>query len=145
MIRWIWPLKYILYSPKIHNEIQTSNGFWSAHQRVFSCQDFCSCHCSWIFVQRICTDTKPSRASTSLPAAPSPLRLWLGRSWGLTFHFSDPLFHRTNSYAGLGTCYMRLGETKIKGNSKIIYDSRCKVISALRLPVLFISMTSPLP
>lgn len=44
--------------------------------------------------------------------APVPLRswqpppFWLGRSWGLTFHFSDPLFLRANSYAGLEMCYV---------------------------------------
>lgn len=78
------------------------------------------CACVWIH-----TDTKPPCLLAVASSPPHSSRLRLGRSWGLTFHFPDPLFHRANSYAGLE---MWLGETKIKAISKIIHDSCCKVI-----------------
>lgn len=70
------------------------------------CICVCVCPCSRICV-RTCesAETESPRAALQLPAAPSS-HLWLGGSWGLTFHFSDPLFHRANSYAGLEMCYV---------------------------------------
>lgn len=74
---------------------------------VFSWLYVCVCvtaaGCVWVRVN-------PQRHKAPMPLCscqqpPSP-RLWLGRSWGLTFHFSDPLFHRANSYAGLEMCYV---------------------------------------
>lgn len=47
-----------------------------------------------------------------LPAPPPPLLV--SGSWGLTFHFSDPLFHRANSYAGLEMCCVAAWD-KIQG------------------------------
>lgn len=66
----------------------------------------CMCHRSRL---RVCThesaETNPPVPLCSCQQPPSP-RFWLGGSWGLTFHFSDPLFHRANSYAGLEMCYV---------------------------------------
>lgn len=58
------------------------------------------CCCMWIH-----TDTKPL-CLFAVDSPPPPHPFWLGRSWGLTFHFSDPLFLRANSYAGLEMCYV---------------------------------------
>lgn len=49
--------------------------------------------------------TPPPMPLCSCQQPPSS-HFWLGGSWGLTFHFSDPLFHRANSYAGLEMCYV---------------------------------------
>ena len=58
-----------------------------------------------------CLRVNPQRHKAPMPLCscqqpPHSPRLRLGRSWGLTFHFSDPLFHRANSYAGLEMCYV---------------------------------------
>lgn len=58
-----------------------------------------------------CLHVNPQRHKAPMPLcscqqSPHSPCLKLGRSWGLTFHFSDPLFHRANSYAGLEMCYV---------------------------------------
>lgn len=78
---------------------------------LYGCLYFCGCVCVYVSLQQdqcacvwIRRDTKPPLPLCSCQQPPSS-RLWLGRSWGLTFHFSDPLFHRANSY-GLEMCYV---------------------------------------
>lgn len=65
----------------------------------------CTCHCG-----RMCVNPQRSKAPMPLCScqqhAPYPPPLWLRGSGGLTFHSSDPLFHRANSYAGLEMCYV---------------------------------------
>lgn len=68
------------------------------------------CRCSRICLPA-CLHVNPQRHKAPMPLCscqqpPHSPRLRLGRSWGLTFHFSDPLFHRANSYAGLEMCYV---------------------------------------
>lgn len=100
----------------------------------------------------VCVRENPQRHKAPMPLCgcqqPPPhiltpsSRLWLGRSWGLTFHFSDPLFHRANSYAGLEMCYVA-GWDKNQGQfQNNLRPPRLKVISVLYLCCLFIAMTS---
>lgn len=51
-------------------------------------------------------------AYLQLPAVASSLCLRLWRSWGLTFHFSDPLFQGANGSAALEKCFATGGDTQ---------------------------------
>lgn len=67
---------------------------------------FCS-HCSRTCVSACeSAETESPHAFLAVASTPSTPPLLVSGSWGLTFHFSDPLFHRANSYAGLEMCYV---------------------------------------
>lgn len=68
-----------------------------------SCVAFFRSHCSRTCVSACeSAETESPHAFLAVASPPSPLLV--SGSWGLTFHFSDPLFHRANSYAGLEMC-----------------------------------------
>lgn len=107
---------------KTLNEIQIPNDFGQRIKRYFVSLQVCVICMAvflWLYVcvcvttaSYVCVHVNPQRHKAPMPLCSCqhpptpPSRLWLGRSWGLTFHFSDPLFHRANSYAGLEMCYV---------------------------------------
>lgn len=68
-----------------------------------SCVAFFRSHCSRTCVSA-CESAETESPHAFLAVASPPPPLLVSGSWGLTFHFSDPLFHRANSYAGLEMC-----------------------------------------
>lgn len=68
-----------------------------------SCVAFFRSHCSRTCVSA-CESAETESPHAFLAVARPPPPLLVSGSWGLTFHFSDPLFHRANSYAGLEMC-----------------------------------------
>lgn len=90
----------------------------------------CVRHCGRMCVH-VCESTQTQNSPYPTPTClcavasspPPSSRLWLGRSWGLTFHFSDPLFYRANSDAGLEICCVAGWDKKIKAASKIIHET----------------------
>lgn len=74
-------------------------------------------------VQSVCMHMNMHRhkapcAYLQLPAVASSLCLRLWRSWGLTFHFSDPLFQGANGSAYLEKCFATGGDTQREKKKK---------------------------
>lgn len=78
-------------------------------------------------VQSVCMHMNMHRhkapcAYLQLPAVASSLCLRLWRSWGLTFHFSDPLFHRANGSEALEKGFVTGGGTQ-RETKKILQNN----------------------